>query len=469
MKKSLFGFGVLASFFLLTGCSNGSTENSSESVGESVVQLETPQKYGVELSNLDASGTLHGQYTGQEITVATRTGDQETALKEAAKYFEAVSGAKVTIQSFPAGNDEEKIQLDLSSSHTFDAVLMPVVNIHSYAASGYLKNLEDYQDIADPNLDIDDFLPSVLELYGKYDDQLIAFPYKPDTQILFYRKDIFEDSAIQEKYLADTGKELKVPTTNDEMIEVAKYFTKATNPESPVKYGYLSMGSTTNSRAIWMNREGQYTQTIMNDKHEATINNTGTKKAMEDMLALQETTAKEWTQLGWDEANSLFVNGEALMMEQWPGLINSINGDSSKVKDKIGFAVTPGGAPVLGGWSIAVTAFSENDELAYKFIEFATSKDGELLKVDYTMDPLRQSNYDRGNLLASNSMYPVLLDSLTKGRQLVDADVPYISAKINDILEDETQNLLSGKQDVDKTTKNMQKKITDEISKVKLD
>lgn len=469
MKKSLIGLGVLSAILLLTGCSNGTKEQSADKTGESVVQLDTPEKFGVKLENLDSSGTLHGQYQGKEITVATRTGDQETALKEAAKYFEAVSGAKVNIQSFPAGNDEEKIQLDLSSSHTFDAVLMPVVNIHSYAASGYLKNLDEYQDVADPDLDIDDFLPSVLDLYGKYDDQLYAFPYKPDTQLLFYRKDIFEDATIQAKYLADTGKELKIPTTNEDMIEIAKYFTKATNPDSPVNYGYLSMGSTTNSRAIWMNREGQYDQTIMDKDHKATLDNSDTKKAMNDMLALQETTAKEWTQLGWDEANSLFVNGEALMMEQWPGLINSINGDNSKVKDKVGFAVTPGESPVLGGWSVAVTEFSENDELAYKFIEFATSKDGELLKVEHTMDPLRQSNYNRGDLLASNPMYPVLLDSLSKGRQLVDADVPYISAKINDILEDETQDLLNGKQDVDETTKNMQKKISEEISKVDFD
>lgn len=466
MKKIGLFCTVLLSLVVISGCGGGGETKESAKSSEPV-ELKTPEKFGVKLENLDASGTLDGQYKGKKITVATRTGDHETALKEAAKYFEAASGAKVEVQSFPAGNDEEKIQLDLSTSHTFDAVLMPVANIHSYAASGYLKKLDDYKEVADPELDTNDFIPSILDLYGKYDGKLYAFPYKPDTQMLFYRKDIFEDEKVKTAYKEKTGKDLAVPTTNEEMIEVAKYFTKSKNADSPIDYGYISMGSTTNSRAIWMNREGE--QTVISKDNQATVDNDGTKKAMETMMELKNYTPKEWTQLGWDEANAMFVEGKALMMEQWPGLINSINDDKSKIKDKVGFAVTPGSSPVLGGWSIAVTNHSEEDELAYKFVEFVTSKDAELLKVEHTMDPVRQSNYERGEVMDSNPMYPVLLDSLTKGKQLVDADVPYISAQLNDILEDETQNLLNGKQDINKTTANMQKKLKKEISSAEIE
>ena len=398
--------------------------------------------------------------------MATRTGDFEEALKEAAKYFEAVSGAKVVIQSFPPGNDVEKIQLDLSTSKTFDAVLMPVANIHSYAASGYLRKINDFKKVADPDLDLDDFIPSVLDLYGKYQGELYAFPYKPDSQIFFYRKDIFDDPNVQQQFKAATGKDLKVPTTNAEMIEIADWFTKSKNPSSPVEYGYLSQAFDQAGRLTWMNRAGQYDQTVTNAKNEVTVDNENTKKAMADVLKLKEDTAPQWLQLGWDEANKLFADGQALMMEQWPGLYATVNADGSKVKDKVGFAVTPGGAPVLGGWSIAVTSGSKEAELAYKFVEFATSKDAELLKIDNTMDPTRQSNFDRGTV-GDNPQYPVLLESLSKGKQLADVDIPYISSKANDILEQETQALLSGKQDIDTTTKNIQEQIEAEAAKIK--
>ncbi|MBT1170631.1 sugar ABC transporter substrate-binding protein [Bifidobacterium sp. SO4] len=453
---------MVAAGTLLAMAACGSTQSKTVEVKP----LPTPEAYGVKLENLDSSGTLKGQYGGVKITVATRTGDFEEALKEAAKYFEAVSGAEVTVQSFPPGNDVEKIQLDLSTSKTFDAVLMPVANMHSYAASGFLKKIDDFKDVADPDLDLDDFIPSVLDLYGKYQGDLYAFPYKPDSQIFFYRKDVFEDKAIQEKYKEDTGSELKVPTTNEEMIAIADYFTKSKNPDSPVEYGYLSQAYDQAGRLTWMNRAGQYGQTVTDAQNNVTVDNENTKKAMQDVLKLQKDTAPQWLQLGWDEANKLFADGKALMMEQWPGLYATVNADGSQVKDKIGFAVTPGGAPVLGGWSIAVTSSSKNAEAAYKFIEFATSKDAELLKIDNTMDPCRQSNFTRGTV-GDNPQYPVLLESLSKGRQLADVDVPYVSSKANDILENQTQALLSGKQDIDTTVENMQTQIEAEVAKIK--
>lgn len=462
-KKVAAALVAACSLISLTACGSSSSSTGTQ---VKVTPLPTPTVDGVKLTNLNSSGTLKGQYGGKTITVATRSGDFSDALKEAAKYFHAVSGAKVVVQSFPPGNDVEKIQLDLSTSKTFDAVLMPVANIHSYAASGYLRKIDDFKKIADPNLDIKDFIPSVLDLYGKYQGTLYAFPYKPDTQMLFYRKDIFDDPAVRQKYQADTGEELKVPTTNEQMIKVADYFTKSKNPDSPVEYGYLSQAFDQAGRLTWMNRAGQYGQTVTNSKNDVTVNNADTKKAMKDVLRLQKDTSPQWLQLGWDEANKMFADGKALMMEQWPGLYASVNADGSKVKDKVGFAVTPGGSPVLGGWSIAVTSGSKNADLAYKFIEFATSKDAELLKIDNTMDPTRRSNFKRGTV-GDNPQYPVLLASLSKGKQLADVDIPYVSSKANDILETQTQSLLSGKQDVDTTTANMQKMIEAEVAKVK--
>lgn len=449
----------------MAACGNSSDKGNNGGTAKAI-PLEAPVILGETLENLDASGTLNGQYAGKTITVATRAGDFSDALSEAAKYFEAASGAKVVVQSFPAGTDEEKIQLDLSTSRTFDVVLMPVANMSSYAASGFLQPLQPFIDsVADPNLNIDDFIPAVLDLYGRFNGELYAFPYKPDSQILFYRKDIFEDEQIKADFLAATGKELAVPETNEELLTVAKYFTRSENKESPVEYGFLSMGSNTNSRAIWMNRQGEYGVTVVDENLNPTVNNDGTKKALSVLVEMQSYAPGQWTELGWDEANAMFIDGKALMMEQWPGVSSAIQGENSKVNGKVGFAVTPGGSPVLGGWSIGVTKHTKEAELAYKFIEFATSKDGEMLKIPFTMDPTRNSNYERGTVMESNPMYPVLLDSLAKGDQLVDVNVPFLSAKLNDILEFETQNLMSGKQGIDEAAKNMQDRMQAEINK----
>ena len=89
---------------------------------------------------------------------------------------------------------------------------------------------------------LDDFIPSLLETYGMYKGTFYALPFKPDVQLLFYRKDLFEDEDIQADFKEKTGNELKVPETIDELYETAAYFTKSLNPDSPVEYGYNMMG-----------------------------------------------------------------------------------------------------------------------------------------------------------------------------------------------------------------------------------
>ena len=65
---------------------------------------------------------------------------------------------------------------------------------------------------------------------------LCAIPYKPDVELLFYRKDLFEDESLKTAYQEKYQTELKVPETNEEMMQVAEFFTKSINPESPVEF-----------------------------------------------------------------------------------------------------------------------------------------------------------------------------------------------------------------------------------------
>ncbi|MNJ58517.1 putative ABC transporter-binding protein precursor [compost metagenome] len=180
----------------------------------------------------------------------------------------------------------------------------------------------------------------------------------------------------------------------------------------------------------------------VDEKFKPEFNNEAGLKAMETMLELKKYAPAEWLQLGWDEANALFASGEVAMMEQWPGLYSTIESDNSKVKGKVGYGVTPGGSPTMGGWAIAMTNTAKYPEATYKFLEYVTSKDGELLKINNTMDPTRTSNYNRSEVLASNPMYPALLDSLSGAKILVDPDVPFVSAKLCDIMENAIQAVL---------------------------
>jgi ABC-type glycerol-3-phosphate transport system substrate-binding protein len=175
-------------------------------------------------------------------------------------------------------------------------------------------------------------------------------------------------------------------------------------------------------------------------------------QAMRTYKELIRYVPPQFKDFGWEEANDFFLQGDAAMMEQWPGLSKAAEGEGSRIRGKIGYAVVPGvgevKAPTLGGWSIGIVRKPErpeSGELAYKFIEYVTSRDMELLKIPSGNDPTRISNYKRREVAAANPIYPVLAESLAKAKVLADPDVPFVTFKLDEIEENAVQDVIWGR------------------------
>lgn len=397
------------------------------------------------LNNLDLDGTLKpDMYKGHKIVVAASNGDHSASLKEFGKIFNELTGGEVEVQEFP---DQlfEKVQLGLQSGGQFDVIEMPIAYIHSFAYAGYLTDLTDeLKTLASPNYDVNDFVPSMFKTYAQYQGKIVAFPYKPDSQILFYRKDLFEDATIQAQFKAKTGHDLKVPETPEEMLEVAQFFTKSLNPDSPVQYGYSTMMSKGSSRFNWFNRLGAYGGSEVKPDYSLGFTDGSGVKALQFILDLGKCAPSDWATFDWDTSNTFFAQGNAAMMEQWPGLYLTCNQAGSPTKDKVGYAVTPGKSPTLGGWGLSIVAGSTEQEMAFKFCEMCTSKDGECVKIQYTFDPCRTSNYSRDVVKDVSGIYQALAANLACATQLADTDIPYVSAQCGDVEEAAIQSALSG-------------------------
>ena len=461
LKKTL-AFLLCAAFAAssLTACKVAVSGASSSSQSAQSGSLNDVVKFGKKLDNLSLDGTLKGQYKGHTLTIPVMSGDFEKAVNSVKPIFEKLSGANVVVESIPGDQFGDKVQMDLNNTKRYDVILSPIAFLHSYAKSGKLAKLQPIIDqYASKNYDLNDFIQSLLVTYGKYDGNLYAIPYKPDVELLFYRKDLFSDSKVQADFKKKYGTELKVPETNDDLMKVAEFFTKRMNPGSPVEYGYSTNMLKGCTRLLFINRGGDdVTQNLKTN-----FNNDSGLQALNRVLQMQKYAPKEWMQMGWDEANQFFANGNAAMMEQWPGLWNTCQADGSTVKDKIGVAVTPGKTPVLGGWGIGVADSSKEKELAWKFVEFATSKDGELMKIENTMDPCRTSTYEIEGVKSYSPLYQALKESLGYAKTLADVDVPYASAQLNDVMELHIQDAMSGKDApksaLDKMDKDFQKLI----------
>lgn len=472
MKKNRMTCSIICitmlSLLVFSGCRVEVSEEGKEKIREnSEVTTDDAgqnegviEKLGVQLNNLDLDGTLNGQYEGLTLTIPVMSGDFEAAVNAAVPIFEELSGAKVIVESIPGEQFMDKVQLDLNNTNRYDIVLAPIAFLHGFAEANKIMELQTYIDeYASESYDVDDFLDGLYNTYGMYKGNLYALPYKPDVEMLFYRKDLFEDEKIKDAYEAMYNTELKVPETNEEMIQVAEFFTESYNSESPIQYGYVNMMMKGSTRLLWINRGAE----VIGSDLKPAFNNEAGIKALSDSYKLQDYAPKEWLQMGWTEANTFFANGNAAMMEQWPGLWNTCNAEESPVKGKIGVAITPGRTPCLGGWGIGINSNTKQEELAWKFVEFLTSKDGELLKIEYTMDPCRESTYEIEAVKQYNPLYGVLKESFNYASTLADADVPYISSKLNDIMELYISEVLNDNISFEEALGNMEKDFLTEL------
>lgn len=407
---------------------------------------------GMELTNLSLDGTLADKYAGQKITVATCEGDFASGLATQIEVFEEITGANVELNTFPGDSYMEKIQMDLNAGGTFDVVLMPIANIHGYATTGLVADMTPMlNDWASESYDESDFLTGLFDTYARYDGKIVALPYKPDIILNFYRTDLFEDEDLKAKFQDMYGYELTAPNNDtelDEYLDICKFFTKKFNSDSPTTYGYCANAGTGNLRWIWQNRLPAYGGNIVDENFETQFNNDAGVSAMEYLLQLAECAPENWEEFDWESANAMFCSGDVAMMEQWPGLYATTQSEGSEVIDKVGASVTAGGTPVLGGWALAIADKSDNQELAFKFCEFCTSKDGEILKLENTMDPCRTSNYEREGVIAYNPLYPAFIDCLPKGASIADVDVPIVTSELNSVLELGCHYALTGEKEI---------------------
>ena len=384
------------------------------------------------------------EFAGKTVTVGTIDGELGNGVQAQIGAFEAATGAKLELVKVPQDEMQAKFTADLTSgAGAFDVIIEPFIFLHAHAAAGFYLPLEEFT-AEDPDIDLQDFIPLLLETQGYYNGTLYGLPYKADAYIYFYRKDLFGDPAVQGAFSEQTGRELKVPETVAELTETARFFTKKFNPASPTEFGWSHMAAEgTNPLYVWAPRLAVYGGSYVDENFHPNFNNDAGRRAMEVAIQLNECCPPDIGSYSWEEANTAYLTGKVAMMEQWPGLAKIAETEEgfwgrSEVIGKTGYAVmvgdTVGGnlvrSSILGGWTAAVSTHTKDPQLAYRTVAFLTGKEGEPLKIPAGNDPCRQSTYAVPEIAEANPLYPVLQENLAQGRITPDPDAPPVGAEL---------------------------------------
>ncbi len=269
---------------------------------------------------------------------------------------------------------------------------------------------KEHPELVDPNFDDEDFIPTAKYVYGYWKDKRIGYPFYGAAMFFFYRKDLFNNPALQEKFKAQYGRDLGVPKTWQEAKEVAKFFTKKSHPDSPTEYGIALMFPRTHTLFyMYLNFFGPYRRSsegiakfgkvdldwgdYFTAQGEPAFNSEEGVKALQDMIDLMQYAPDP---LGSDYGETLeaFGKGMVAMVPQWTACLASWKESPNlqPFEEKVGVAVMPGGTPVSGGWGLGINAASKNKEAAFRFIQYATSKEGDKIQwLKYRIGPTRKS------------------------------------------------------------------------------
>ncbi|WP_181707737.1 ABC transporter substrate-binding protein [Chthonobacter rhizosphaerae] len=322
-----------------------------------------------------------------------------TALIGALVGANAARAAELSVVSGAVGNDLAEMQQQLDrfaqqSGHTVKLVSMPASTTDQFGQyrlwlSAGNQDIDVYRTdvIWAPQLaahfidlkphvaeEIDKHFPAIIESQT-VDGKLVAMPMYTDAPALYYRKDLLE------KY----GKQ--PPKTWEEMAATAKEIQDKERAEGNQQlWGFVFQGNAyeglTCNALEWVVSFGG--GQIVEPDGTISISNPKAAKALDTAHSWINTISPPGVLAYQEEdARGVWQTGNAVFMRNWPYAYALGNSDDSAVKGKFDATTLPIGeggersAATLGGWNLAVSKYSRNQEAAIELVKFLASEEAQ--------------------------------------------------------------------------------------------
>lgn len=275
--------------------------------------------------------------------------------------WEEATGNTVTLVPMPASTTDQFGQYRLwLAAGTSD------IDVYQTDVIWAPQLAEHFVDLSEVAADlVGKHFPSIIESQT-VNGRLVALPVFTDAPALYYRTDLLE------KYGAD------VPTTWEELTETAQMIQDAERAAgNDDLWGFVWQGNAyeglTCDALEWVKSFGG--GQIVEPDGSISINNPQAVAALELAATWPGTISPEGV-LAYqeEEARGVWQTGNAVFMRNWPYAYSLGNGEDSAVAGLFDVTTLPTGgghdtsAATLGGWNVAVSRYSENQEAAISLV-----------------------------------------------------------------------------------------------------
>ena len=400
-----------------------------------------------------ASAQPYDEYEGTTIVVSWPALNHFEVAAELIPQFTEETGIEVELDLTQYLNMKDRQVTEISSPNSgdLDVVAWVVFTKNEYVDNGWLTPLAPFLNnpqLTMPDYDIEDIVPAYLTNGGKsggrkgYLDgpgaSLYGIPFSPETSILAYRTDIFEEY------------DLEVPTTYDELLETAQFITD----NVPDVYGMTTRGSAGHQVVhAWLLHLSPMGGTVLDDNYNPVVNSPEAIAATETLQTILNNAPPGAEANGAGEQDAAFLQGDAAIYLDRMAIAPLVsNPELSNIVGNVGYALHPTAETCgseTGGFAMGIPSNSQNKEAAWLFIQWFTSKMGDKLVVEAGGNPMRLSTMEDPALQEMHPEFPVVLEQL----ECADADwrplIPEWPAMNAPILGEEISAALTGQKSIE--------------------
>jgi multiple sugar transport system substrate-binding protein len=287
-------------------------------------------------------------------------------------------------------------------SSSIDVMSIDVVYPAEFASNGWTVDLTSRW----PASDRANYLPGPISSCT-YNGMVVAAPLRTDLGILYYRTDIVSTP----------------PTTFDQLTSDAK------SNSSKAKYGYVWQGSQYEGLVCdFVEVLAGYGGSVLDptNSKSVTVNSPQGVQALTEMVSWVGTISPvSITTFTEEPARQAFQNGDAIFMRNWPYAYSLGNASGSKVAGKFDIHSLPYGGSgtvghsCVGGWNMAINAFSKNPDASWSFMQYMLGPDAQKqLAIKGSFTPALKSVYSDPDVMQKQPLFtklaPILQNAISR-------------------------------------------------------
>lgn len=287
------------------------------------------------------------------------------AIRKILPNFKRRSGLDVKLDTLPA-EEVNRLLADENRVSQYDIVRIDIALLPAYSQNLLIPLEEISSEIT---MLVEGYSMEVRNLSARVDGVLYAVPFDVGPQMLFYRKDLFDDAKVKRLYFERFRTELSVPDTFEDYDRICEFFhgihneLNATYPLGATAF----VASPDLLASEFLLRYYALGGTLLVDKETPSIDITTGVLALERYLKYIELSEKSnltW----WDSAVENFEKGKTALLITYSNLLNDTA--HGKMSGLLGCAPVPGEVSQLGGGSLGIVRHSVMMQPATEFLKW---------------------------------------------------------------------------------------------------